>query len=88
MNSLTDAMRYVPGVGIAQGEGNRDTPVFRGNSSTADLFVDGMRDDVQYIRDLYNIEQRRSTERPERNDLRPRRCRRRDQPRHQGRRLE
>ena len=57
MNSLTDALRYVPGMGVAQGEGNRDTPVFRGNSSTADMFIDGMRDDVQYIRDLYNIEQ-------------------------------
>ncbi|MGV8941464.1 MAG: TonB-dependent receptor [Lysobacter sp.] len=57
MNSLTDVLRYVPGMGVAQGEGNRDTPVFRGNSSTADMFIDGMRDDVQYIRDLYNIEQ-------------------------------
>ena len=56
MNSLMDVLRYVPGVGIAQGEGNRDTPVLRGNSSTADFFVDGVRDDVQYIRDTYNIE--------------------------------
>lgn len=53
---LMDVVRYVPGVGIAQGEGNRDTAVFRGNSSTADFFVDGIRDDVQYIRDTYNIE--------------------------------
>lgn len=53
---LMDTMRYVPGIGIAQGEGNRDTPVFRGNSSTADFFIDGIRDDVQYIRDTYNIE--------------------------------
>ena len=57
MNSLTDALRYIPGMGVAQGEGNRDTPVFRGNSSTADMFIDGMRDDVQYVRDLYNIDQ-------------------------------
>lgn len=57
MNSLTDTLRYVPGMGVAQGEGNRDTPVFRGNSSTADMFIDGMRDDVQYVRDLYNVEQ-------------------------------
>lgn len=55
--SIGDVVRYVPGVGIAQGEGNRDTPVFRGNSSTSDMFVDGMRDDVQYFRDFYNIEQ-------------------------------
>lgn len=56
MQGMADVVRYVPGVGMAQGEGNRDTPIFRGSSSTADLFIDGMRDDVQYFRDLYNIE--------------------------------
>lgn len=56
MQSIADTIRYVPGVGIAQGEGNRDTPIFRGNSSTSDMYVDGIRDDVQYFRDLYNIE--------------------------------
>ncbi len=56
VNSIGDAVRYVPGVGTAQGEGNRDTVVFRGNSSTADYFVDGLRDDVQYYRDFYNID--------------------------------
>lgn len=56
MRSIGDVTRYVPGVGIAQGEGNRDTPVLRGNSSTADFFVDGVRDDVQYFRDLYNVD--------------------------------
>ena len=30
--------------------------MLRGNSSTADFFVDGVRDDVQYFRDLYNLE--------------------------------
>lgn len=54
--SMSDAVRYVPGVGISQGEGNRDALVFRGNRSTADFFVDGIRDDVQYFRDIYNIE--------------------------------
>ncbi|WP_431270712.1 TonB-dependent receptor [Dankookia sp. P2] len=49
-------LRYVPGAGYAQGEGNRDTPVLRGQSTTSDLFVDGLRDDVQYYRDLYNID--------------------------------
>ena len=57
VNSIGDAVRYVPGVGTAQGEGNRDTVVFRGSSSTGDYFVDGLRDDVQYYRDFYNIEQ-------------------------------
>ncbi|WP_206606278.1 TonB-dependent receptor [Steroidobacter cummioxidans] len=57
MQSIGDAVAYVPGIGMAQGEGNRETPVIRGNSSTGDFFLDGMRDDVQYYRDLYNIEQ-------------------------------
>lgn len=56
-NNIGDAIRYVPGVFSAQGEGNRETLVFRGNSSTGDFFVDGIRDDVQTYRDLYNIEQ-------------------------------
>jgi catecholate siderophore receptor len=56
MQSMADVVRYVPGVGIGQGEGNRDTPILRGNSTTADFFVDGVRDDVQYFRDLYNVE--------------------------------
>lgn len=57
MRSMTDAVRYVPGAGSAQGEGNRDTVVLRaGAGSTADFFVDGVRDDVQYYRDFYNIE--------------------------------
>jgi catecholate siderophore receptor len=56
MQSMGDVVRYIPGIGMAQGEGNRDTPVFRGSSSTADFFVDGARDDVQYFRDLYNVE--------------------------------
>ncbi|ANP48040.1 TonB-dependent receptor [Candidatus Viadribacter manganicus] len=54
--NLADTVRYVPGVSFAQGEGNRDTPIFRGNATTADMFVDGVRDDVQYYRDLYNVE--------------------------------
>jgi catecholate siderophore receptor len=53
---MADVVRYVPGVGMAQGEGNRDTPILRGNASTADFFVDGVRDDVEYYRDLYNVE--------------------------------
>lgn len=54
--SIGDAVRYTPGVFTAQGEGNRETLVFRGNSTTGDFFVDGVRDDVQTYRDLYNIE--------------------------------
>ncbi|MDB5840942.1 MAG: TonB-dependent siderophore receptor [Herminiimonas sp.] len=54
--SLQEALLYTPGVNFAQGEGNRETPIFRGISTTGDFFVDGVRDDVQYYRDLYNIE--------------------------------
>ncbi len=53
---LAEALRYVPGVNFAQGEGNRDATVIRGQASTADFFVDGARDDAQYFRDLYNIQ--------------------------------
>ena len=56
MQGMADLVRYVPGIGIAQGEGNRDNAIFRGNSSTSDFFVDGVRDDAQYYRDLYNVE--------------------------------
>ncbi|WP_292993251.1 TonB-dependent siderophore receptor [Nitrosomonas sp.] len=56
IRSIADAVRYVPGVGVSQGEGNRDALVFRGNRSTGDFFTDGIRDDVEYYRDLYNIE--------------------------------
>jgi catecholate siderophore receptor len=56
MQNMGDVVRYVPGVQMAQGEGHRDAPILRGNASTADFFINGMRDDVQYYRDLYNVE--------------------------------
>lgn len=55
--SLGDILRYTPGLSISQGEGHRDAIIIRGIQTTADFFVDGMRDDVQYFRPLYNIEQ-------------------------------
>lgn len=55
-NGIGDAIRYVPGVFASQGENNRDTLSFRGNSTTASFFIDGVRDDTQSYRDLYNIE--------------------------------
>lgn len=54
--SIGDAIRYVPGVIPHQGEGNRDQVVIRGQNSSADFFINGIRDDVQYFRDLYNIQ--------------------------------
>lgn len=56
MMSIGDVVRYVPGITSHQGEGNRDQVVIRGNSSSADFFVNGVRDDVQYYRDLYNLD--------------------------------
>jgi len=56
MTNIGDVVRYVPGVSYHQGENNRDQIIMRGNSSSADFFVDGVRDDVQYYRDLYNLD--------------------------------
>ncbi|WP_374529809.1 TonB-dependent receptor [Novosphingobium sp.] len=56
VEQLGDALRYVPGVTLGQGEGHRDQVVLRGQSSTADFFLDGLRDDAQYYRPLYNVE--------------------------------
>ena len=56
LRSIADMLNFVPGASYGTGEGNRDTVVLRGNSSTADFFVDGVRDDVQYFRDFYNVD--------------------------------
>jgi catecholate siderophore receptor len=56
MLSMADVVRYVPGIATHQGENNRDQVIIRGNNSSADFFVNGVRDDVQYYRDLYNLE--------------------------------
>ncbi|MEK4034481.1 TonB-dependent receptor [Methylocystis sp. IM3] len=57
-NSLTlnQALAYVPGVTVAQGEGQRDQITIRGQPTTADFYTDGVRDDAEYYRDLYNIQ--------------------------------
>jgi catecholate siderophore receptor len=56
MSSVSDVVSYVPGITSHQGENNRDQLVIRGNSTSADFFLNGVRDDVQYYRDLYNVE--------------------------------
>ncbi len=56
MQSMADVVRYMPGITMGLGEGHRDAPTIRGNASTADFFIDGVRDDAQYLRDLYNVE--------------------------------
>lgn len=56
IRSFADLVRYIPGVTSGQGEGHRDQVTLRGNNTTADFFVDGLRDDVQYFRGFYNID--------------------------------
>jgi catecholate siderophore receptor len=55
--SIGDILRYTPGLSISQGEGHRDAINIRGNQTTADFFLNGIRDDVQYYRPLYNLQQ-------------------------------
>jgi catecholate siderophore receptor len=56
VQNLTELTRYVPGIAIHQGEGSRDELVIRGVDSSANIFVNGFRDDVQIFRDLYNTQ--------------------------------
>jgi len=56
LTNIGDTIRYQPGITAHQGENNRDQVIIRGQSSSADFFVNGVRDDVQYYRDLYNLE--------------------------------
>ena len=56
-DSIGDVVLYTPGITQSQGEGHRDAVVIRGVRTTADFFLDGVRDDVQYYRSLYNLEQ-------------------------------
>src|SRR5262245_34162320 len=54
--TLTDVSRYVPGVAIHQGEGNRDELIIRGDASIAKCFVNRFRQDTQSFSDLYNAQ--------------------------------
>ncbi len=56
ITSMAEVIRYVPGAAMNAGEGGRDQPVLRGISTSADFYVDGMRDDALYFRDPYNAE--------------------------------
>jgi len=55
--SLQDALRNVPGIGFSNGDGQRDQVNIRGFSAISDQFVDGIRDDALYFRDLSNVEE-------------------------------
>ncbi|MCL6699223.1 TonB-dependent siderophore receptor [Sphingomonas sp. NSE70-1] len=56
LRSIADVMYFVPGASTGTGEANRDQVTLRGNNTTADFFVNGLRDDVQYFRDFYNVD--------------------------------
>ena len=57
--TLRDALRTVPGVALAAGEGGGrqgDNLTLRGFSAGNDIFIDGVRDLGQYPRDTFNLE--------------------------------
>lgn len=56
LRSIADLVTFVPGASAGTGEANRDQITLRGNNSTADFFINGLRDDVQYFRDFYNVD--------------------------------
>ena len=57
--TLRDALRNVPGLSIAAGEGGSqgDNLTIRGFTARNDLFVDGMRDFGSYYRDPFNMQE-------------------------------
>jgi catecholate siderophore receptor len=56
-SAMEDVLKGIPGVGLSSGDGQRDQVTIRGFTAIADQFIDGMRDDALYFRDLSNIEQ-------------------------------
>ncbi|HYP72073.1 MAG TPA: TonB-dependent receptor plug domain-containing protein, partial [Variovorax sp.] len=54
--SMEAALRNVPGVSFNHGDGQRDQVLIRGFSAISDWFVDGVRDDALYYRDLSDTE--------------------------------
>jgi catecholate siderophore receptor len=57
VRSMESALKWVPGVGLSHGDGQRDQVTIRGFTAISDQFIDGLRDDALYFRDLSNIEQ-------------------------------
>jgi catecholate siderophore receptor len=57
VRSMQDVLKAVPGIGFSHGDGQRDQVTIRGFTAIADQFIDGLRDDALYFRDLSNVEQ-------------------------------
>jgi catecholate siderophore receptor len=57
-SSLTDVLRYVPGITVSAGEGGQigNNINLRGFSARTDLFLDGMRDRGQVARDVFFLD--------------------------------
>ena len=53
--TLSEALTGIPGVN-ASGDARFDGVTIRGFSASNDFYLDGLRDDMQYTRDLGNIE--------------------------------
>ncbi|MCG8611165.1 MAG: TonB-dependent siderophore receptor [Pseudomonadales bacterium] len=59
VDSLQEAIRTVPGISLAAGEGGAptgDSMTIRGFSARNDILIDGVRDIAGYTRDIYNVE--------------------------------
>ncbi|HVG26931.1 MAG TPA: TonB-dependent siderophore receptor [Acidobacteriaceae bacterium] len=56
VESMKQAVEMAPAVGLQLGEGRRDNFFIRGFNAVSDMYIDGVRDDAQYYRDLSNTE--------------------------------
>lgn len=58
-DTVREALRNVPGLTFNAGEGGRvgDNITIRGYSAVGDLYLDGIRDNAQYTRETFNLEQ-------------------------------
>lgn len=60
VNTLSDALRTVPGITLGAGEGgnpNGDRPFIRGYNSESSMYVDGIRNSSSQNREMFSIEQ-------------------------------
>ncbi|WP_151761008.1 TonB-dependent receptor [Acinetobacter seifertii] len=56
VTSMQGALQNVPGLSFSVGDGQRDQVMIRGFSAITDNYVDGIRDDALYFRDMSNVE--------------------------------
>jgi len=54
LRSVSELLYFVPGATPGTGESNRDQFTLRGNNTTADLFLDGIRDDARRVVALHD----------------------------------